>query len=266
VAAAFGATLGSTNGDRSTFINTAFNASATTGVASGTNCRIVTCISYWTQLGAAKGPTGVSDSGGSYTRDLQVQNAITGQDVFEVWSRPVTSTQLASGQNVTAAFPAQGTGNVLGGYFVAVHTITGVDLTNGGGVNATGTLTNGSGTTWTVSGTATSTGIAIGGVGTEVAAASTNTASSGTEIYDQRQTTAQQGMVNEYLLAASTGSKTLSGTLTSTSTATTGGVVIYADASSGAAIASTSAASAGMSAALTAPTGLSRPRLRRRPA
>lgn len=232
--AAFGVSLGAFNTDRSGSGLPAYNAPLVTTAGSGTNCRIVVRVACWITTAAGSLPTGVSDSGGAYTKDKEVINT-NGQDSWQEWSRPVTSTPLASGSTITVAFPARTGVNTLGGVLIDANTITGVDLTNGGGVHATGSLNNGSGTGWSVAGAYTVAGIAVGGVGTEVASASTSTATSGTEISgsDQRNTAAQQGAVAGYLVVAGSGTATLSGTLSTTSTATTGGIVVYTDAGGG---------------------------------
>src|SRR3954471_22002275 len=101
--ASYGALLGSSKADHSGAVSgNAFTQSITTGVGSGTNCRITVEISYWASRGATDGPTGLND-GAAYTRDLQFPNA-NGQDVIEFWSRPVTSTQLASASSITVSF------------------------------------------------------------------------------------------------------------------------------------------------------------------
>jgi hypothetical protein len=67
----------------------------------------------------------------------------------------------------------------------------------------------------------------FGGAGNETAAAATNTMSSGTEIHDARNTSAGQGFATGYILAATSASRNIAGTWSSTSTVNTGGLVIY---------------------------------------
>lgn len=178
---------------------------------------MVILFSYFLSTGT------VSLAGGSlsWTRDLHVTN---GQDFFDVWSAPAVS-GLASSTQLTFTATSNFGGVLIGGV-----SISGVDMTAGGGVDVTGNTTT-TGTAWsTGSATAVIGGIALGGSGAE-AASTTETAtatSPATLLHHLYNATDGQGFATSWLVVSAGGAGAMAGTFAHTSTASTGAVVIYA--------------------------------------
>lgn len=223
MAAAFDANLGSASVNNTG--TAAFNLVITTSAVAAANTRIVVIVGYWTNVGPT--PSGVSDSGGAYTRDLRVTHT-NAHSTLDLWSRAATA-GLASGQTITIAFPAGAGANIVGGVLAGAVSFTGLDMTAGGGVNATGSSNAQTGTAWS-SGTATATlaGMAVGGATYETGTTTTSTPTLGTEIHDLWLAVGVQGLVT-HRLVATIGSLSLTGTLSVSSTATAGGVVVYGE-------------------------------------
>jgi hypothetical protein len=211
--AAFDANLGSTSTSGG-----ALTLTLTTTAAAAALTRIVVLISYWNSSGTAL-ITGVMVGGTAATRDLRVTHT-NGNDIFEIWSVP-----KAAGLASSSSIVATAAGNMSGVLMGAVS-LSGVDMTNGGGVAGSGSSNAQSGTNW-LSGTASAAGgIAVGGAGNEtVTTSEVATATTGTLVHHLWNTTAQQGFATAYNL----GGTSVAGTFASTSTATTGGIVAYTD-------------------------------------
>jgi hypothetical protein len=222
-AAAFDANLGNTSVNNTG--TAAFNLVLTTSAAAAALTRIVVVVGYWTNAGPQ--PSGVSDSGGAYTRDLRVTHTNL-HSTLEFWSRAATA-GLASGQTITVAFPAGAGANIVGGVLMGAMSFTGLDMTPGAGVNVTGLSNAQTGTPWTSgSATATFAGMAVGGATYETGTTTSSTPTLGAEVHDAWLAVGVQGFVT-HRLAAAVGAVSLTGTLSVSSTATAGGIVVYSE-------------------------------------
>jgi hypothetical protein len=183
----------------------------TTTAAASSNTRVVVTVSYWSPGGT---DTSVTVGGANATLDKRTTN---GNDIYEVWSIPEAA-GLASGASIVVNF-GTATG---GGGLVGAISLSGVDLTNGGGVASTASAT-GSGTSFS-SGTVTNAGvIVVGGAGNETAASTTAALTSGTKVHDVWDSGAQQGFVDGY----NVGGTSIAGTFSTSATSTTGAAVAY---------------------------------------
>jgi hypothetical protein len=213
VAIALDNNLGSNN------VGAVTSFSVTTTATAAANTFIVFMLSYF-HAGALS--TVVSDPGGSYTMDKRTSN---GSDFFEIFSRQAVA-GLASGSVISITWGGGSAGGFLGGAasFTGVAT-SGALVTSGSGT--------GSGASWS-SGAATNTGQAdalfIGGAGNEDPTAGTSsTATSGTEIHDAYNATAQQGFATGFKVVSTVASDSITGTFSNVnSTANTGALAIYA--------------------------------------
>jgi hypothetical protein len=191
----------------------------TTTGAAAVNTRIAVFISYFLVAGITIG--GVTVGGTAATRDLRAINS-NARDGFDIWSVP-----KAAGLALSSAIAVTTSGGGFSGTFISALSLSGVDLTNGGGVAGTGSSNAQTGTGWS-SGTASAAGgIAVGGAGNETLTTSeTATASAGTLVHHTWLSTAQQGIATAYII----GGTNVAGTFASSSTATTGAIVAYIDA------------------------------------
>lgn len=194
------------------------NNSFTTTSASAAGARVIVLISYWNDLSSV---TSVTIGGVAATKDGHVSN---GSDQYDVWSREVAA-GLASGATIAYTFSS-----AAGASLVGVASFLGIAST---GFVVTTASATGTGAPW-ASGTATNTGSAdalfVGGAGNETPGSVTSTPSGGTiELFDTWLAGALQGFTVAYKIASAVASDSLSGNWSaSTSTATTGLLVIYA--------------------------------------
>lgn len=196
----------------------------TTGAAAASGAAIFALVSWW----SSTTPT-PTFSGGSLTWSKLIQVNNGGGDRFAIWKADAPA-GLASGTVLTTASLGSGDGGWL---------IGGVSFTSVGSLVTTGQSTTATGTSWT-SGAATNSTVGdlyLGGSGLETAATGTSTAVNGTELHDRWQATAAQGFATGYLISGSVASQAITGTFTQSSTASTGALVIYADAAGAAAVA-----------------------------
>jgi hypothetical protein len=207
---AFDQDLGSTSG------NIVTSLTITTPTAAASSTRVVVAVSYWTDEGVRV--SSVTAGGAAATQDLQVVNS-DGDDIYEQWSVPEPS-GLAAGSQIVVNFD----GPTGGGALAAAMSISGVDLTNGGGVAGTGSSNSQSGEDWTSGSASPVGGIVVGGAGNETATSTTATVTTGTKVDDLWNSASQQGLVTGY----SVGATGIAGTFSTSSSATTGGVVAYA--------------------------------------
>lgn len=186
----------------------------TTSLAAASNTVIRAYQSWWSSAGAT--PT---LSGGGLTWTKRIQNNNGTGDRVAIWeadapSGLATSTVLTFGIN----------GAQDGGLLMGVASFLGV-----GAIDTSNTAAPGTGTGLS-SGAATNSvagALVTGVVGFETGATASVTATSGAEIHDRWQTTAAQGFWTAWLEAVGTGSQSVTGTLTASSTANTGAVAIY---------------------------------------
>lgn len=204
------------------------NGSATVAITTtqtaAAGSRIVVCFSFFAS-GGTLAPA-CSDSGGAYTLDERTDN---GQDHFCVFSR-VLGGSLASGQVITATMGASATGP--GGALVTAVSYlgtTGVDTTSNNVTTGTG-FSSGSATNSVAD------ALFVGGAGNEAVATTVGgTNTNGTSQFDIYNVAAGQGLRMLDKIASTIGAQALTGTWASTSTATTGGLVIYKGTASAAA-------------------------------
>lgn len=197
---------GSNNGVVTVVINTA--------AATAAGAKIFALISWF--HGSL---TTVSVSGGSLTW-TNLKQLANGSDRFAIFCADAPS-GLASATAITTTI-----GSGPGGLLVGLVSFTG--LTTGTTVDTTNQNTT-TGTGWS-SGAAIPAAVGnllIGGAGNETTGTTTSTATNGTEIHDLWNTAAGQGLATGYIVAASTASQAVTGTWTTSSTATTGALVIF---------------------------------------
>jgi hypothetical protein len=193
---------GNWNGNGGSFTTTAAASSAT---------RVVVTITYWD--GGLNTVSAVTIGGANATLDKRSTN---GSDFYEIWSIPEPS-GLASGSTITASLPGG-----VGGVLMGAISLSGVDLTDGGGVASTASA-SGSGTNF-ASGTVTSPGgIVVGGAGNETTSSTTATLTTGTKVHDAWNSGSQQGFTDGYII----GGTNIAGSFSTNSTATTGAAVAY---------------------------------------
>lgn len=224
MAAAYGAPLGS----NAAFVQggTTNTLSITTSAAAPADCRIVV-VSYLWDGGATRAArvSSVSD-GAAYARDGQFPD---GDDVVDIWSRN-PSAGLALSSTITATITVDQAFVPTGAWFLSAFYLTGVD-TSAGAAEAS-TSQNGSGAAWSTGAVSniTADAIYVGANGYEDPTAGTNNASmtTGTEIHDLYNTTAQQGLVTAHLPVSSVASRAIAGNLSNAgSTLNAGLVVVY---------------------------------------
>jgi hypothetical protein len=208
-AVVFDKNLGSSSANGLAFVT--FNTAAAAAVGS----KIFALVSWFHPSSAT-----VSVSGGSLTWSnlKQVNN---GSDRFAIFCADAAS-GLATNTAITATISSG-----AGGLLVGLASFTG--LTTGTTVDTTNQNTT-TGASWS-SGAAAPTAIGyllIGGAGNETGVSTTSTATNGTEIHDFWNSAAGQGLATGYIIAASTASQAITGSwVGSTSTATTGALVIF---------------------------------------
>lgn len=224
-AIALDANLGTSNAAHSGLAT--FTQTHTTTAAAAAGATTFLLLSYWTDSAGSLPDTVTDSGGGAWTRDQRVSN---GSDRFDMW-RCYQPGGLVSGATIGVHFPVAAGPFGVGGILIGVVSFTGIDISS---PFVTSTSANSTGTGWS-SGAATNTGFAdalfLGGSGNETAAAATSTPVNGTEIHDARNASAQQGFATGYTIASTVASRSISGTFSSASTASTAGLVIYAAAS-----------------------------------
>jgi hypothetical protein len=208
--------LGSGNSTNATTV------AITTTQTAAAGSRIVVCASWFDSL--SRTITSVSD-GTAYTADHAL--FANGNDKFAIYSRALVGS-LASGSTITLTFSASLSGTAL---LVACSYLgtTGLDTT------ATNTTT-GTGFSSGAASNSVADALFVGGAGNETATTSVGgTNTNGTSRFDIWNSGAQQGMRMLDVIASSIGSQALTGTWASSSTATTGTLVIYKGTAGGAA-------------------------------
>lgn len=216
MAVAFDANLGSTDAGAGTLTVT-----LTTSSAAAALTRIVVFVSYFSSSALT---SGVTVAGTPMVMDKRVSN---GSDRFEIWS-----VHSAAGVSISASIIvtwAATTG--LGGRLIGAASFTGV--LSSGALDTTSSATA-TGTGW-ASGSATNANadaLFVGGAGNETAGSTTSTAVNGLEIHDRWRSADGQGFASGYTLAGTIASRSISGTWSTSSTATTGALVIYSGISS----------------------------------
>lgn len=186
----------------------------TTSQIAAAASRIVVTISWFDSGSIA---VTVADSAGSYTKDKQFDN---GTEHFAVFSRVLVGS-LASGSSITATWTGTST---LGGQLLAACSYLGTT-----GVDTTATnSTTGTGFSSGAAANSVADAAFVGGAGNEASATTVGgTNTNGTSRFDIYNAGVGQGMRMLDLIVSSIGSQALTGTWASTSTATTGAVVVY---------------------------------------
>jgi hypothetical protein len=182
----------------------------TTAVAAA-NTKVIVLMSYF-EL-SANLITAMTIGGTAAALDKRNSN---GSDRFDIWSA-----DKPAGMATASAIVLTMASNTGGGLLIAALSFTG--LVTAGSVVTTSSATS-TGTAWS-SGSATNTGFAvalfIGGSGNE-------TPVNGTELHDRWRAADGQGFATGYTIASTVAAGSISGTFTTSSTATTGALVIYA--------------------------------------
>lgn len=184
-----------------------------TAAAAAAGSKIVVFQSWWSSAGAT--PT-LSGGGLTWTKRPQNNNA-TG-DRVAIWEADAPA-GLAISTVLTFGINGAADGGLLMGAasFLGVGTFDTSNTTTGSGTGlSSGAATN-----------ATAGALVTGVAGWETAATASVTATSGTELHDRWQTGAGQGFWTAYLIPAGTGSQSVTGTLTASSTANTGAIAIW---------------------------------------
>lgn len=193
--------------------NATTSVAVTTGAIAAAASRIVVCVSFFQPT---PGTLAVSD-GTAYTLDKKFDN---GSDHFLIYSRVLVGS-LTSGSAITFT-DSSSTG--LGGVLVAACSYLGTTATDTSSTNAT------SGTSFS-SGAATNAvadSLFVGGAGSEAVATTVGgTNTNGTSRFDIYNVAAGQGLRMLDKIASTIGSQALTGTWASTSTATSGALMIY---------------------------------------
>lgn len=185
----------------------------TTGATAAAGSRIVVCVSFFQPT---PGTLAVSD-GTAYTLDKTFNN---GSDHFLIYSRVLVGS-LTSGSSITFT-DSSSTG--LGGVLLAACSYLGTTATDTSSSNAT----TGTGFSSGAATNAVADALFVGGAGNETATTSVGgTNTNGTSRADIWNATAGQGMRMLDKIASSIGSQALTGTWASSSTATSGGLMIY---------------------------------------
>lgn len=202
--------------DKNLGVNSAASGASmtvTTSLAAAANTVIRAYQSWWSQAGAT--PT---LSGGGLTWTKRVQNDNGTGDRVAIWEAAAPSGLATSTALVFGINGAQDGGLLMGvASFFEVDTIDTTNVVTGSGT----ALSSGSATNSTAG------ALVTGVAGFETAATASVTPTIGTEIHDRWQTTAAQGFWTAYQVPAGTGSQSVAGTLTASSTANTGAVAIY---------------------------------------
>jgi hypothetical protein len=193
--------------------------SVNTTAAAAANTKVIVLMSYFE--GSANLITAMTIGGTAATRDTRNSN---GSDRFDIWSA-----DKPAGMASASAIVLTMASNTGGGLLIGAASYTGLLTT--GSVVAVSPPTNTTGTGWS-SGAATNTGFAvalfIGGAGNETGTTTTSTPVNGTELHDRWRAADGQGFATGYTIASTVAAGSISGTFTTSSTATTGALVIYA--------------------------------------
>lgn len=204
--------LGSNNASSVTAVTGTLVITTTQTAAAGS--RIVVCVSTF-QTGTLT--ISVTDAGGTYTQDKLTTNV---SDFFAVYSRVLVGS-LASGSAITLHNTSR---TPLGGTLIAAVSYLG---TTGVDTSAQNTTT-GTGFSSGAAANSVADALFVGGAGNEAAATTVGgTNTNGTSRADLYNATAGQGMRMLDKIVSSIGAQALTGTWASTSTATTGALVIY---------------------------------------
>lgn len=201
-------------------VNGPASVTITTAAAAAAGSRVVVVSSYF-QNTPFSNPT-CTVGGTAATLEKIVSN---GLERFAVFWRDVAG-GLASGSSIVVTEQGAGGGGGLLATACSYLGITGVDTTS----SATGTGTSHS------SGSATNAvadSLFVGGAGNETAASTTSSPTNGTERFDIWNAAAGQGMTMLDLISTSIGAQALTGTWSTSSTATTGALVIFSGTAGG---------------------------------
>lgn len=202
--------LGSNIGQTSAFAGT---LTITTTQTAAAGSRVVVCISWFNTTSL----TPTCSDGSAYTLDKVFHN---GSDAFAVFSRVLVGS-LTSGSSITISGLTTGSPGGLLGCACSYLGTTAVDTTSTNATSGTG-FSSGAATN------AVADALFVGGAGNESAATSVGgTNTNGTSRADIWNSGAGQGMRMLDLIASSVASQALTGTWNSSSTATTGALVIY---------------------------------------
>lgn len=191
----------------------------TTGATASAGSRIVV-VASWFDTGT--GAVSVSD-GTAYTQDKRFDN---GSDHIAVFSRVLVGS-LASGSSITLTV---GAGMNGGGFLLGACSYLGTTSVDTTATNATTGTGFSSGSVANTIADA----LFVGGAGNETTVTSVGgTNTNGTSRFDIWESAAQQGMRMLDKIASSIGAQALTGTWASSSTATSGTLVIYKGAVAG---------------------------------